>query len=358
MKLLTFFFFCVILFLPDLNFANDFKGAELRTLEPYTYGRMEARYKSTDKEGILASFFTYFDGTQSEPWANYKWNEIDVEILGRYNNNVQFNTITPGQAFHIRANYINFDPSQDYHTYAIEWTPDYVAWYIDDVEVYKQNGDHIKTLIYPQKIMMNIWNPVYESWVGSWNPEVLPAFAFYDWVSYYSYTPGAGNYGSSNNFTLSWKDNFDSLDTSRWEKGVHSFGGNNSDFIAENCVFKDGKMILCLTDAANIGFVDKTKPTVLWARAEDEKHLTVRFSEAINKTTAESKSNYIIQNVTIDSLLLQSDSRTVNLSVSGYDLSQNHSLVALNIKDTASVPNTMSLKSVTIIKFETVVVSN
>ncbi len=352
MKFIFCLLFCFFVLLPGINFSKDFKGAELRTLDSYLFGRIEARYKSTNKEGILASFFTYFDGTPTEPWATYKWNEIDVEILGRYNNNVQFNTITPGQAFHIRANYLDFDPSQDYHTYAIEWTPDYVAWFIDDVEVYKQTGDFVKTLIYPQKIMMNIWNPVYENWVGVWNPDVLPAFAFYDWVSYYSYTPGSGDYGTSNNFSIQWKDDFDSLNTARWEKGIHTFGGNNCDFIDDNCVFKDGKMILCLTDASNIGFVDKTKPTVLWVRADDEKHITVRFSEAINKTTAESISNYIIQNVKIDSVSLQSDNRTVKLSVTGYDLSQSYGLIVMNIKDTASTPNTMSLRSLTIINSE------
>ncbi len=48
---------------------------------------------------------------------------------------------------------------------------------------------------------MNIWNPLYENWAGVFNPEALPAFAYYDWVSYYSYTPGTGNYGTENNFT-------------------------------------------------------------------------------------------------------------------------------------------------------------
>lgn len=89
---------------------------------------------------------------------------------------------------------------------------------------------------------MNIWNPQYENWAGKFYPESLPAFAFYDWVSYYTYTPGSGNYGTDNNFTFSWIDNFDSWDTTKWDKATHTFPGNNCDFIQENAVFQDGKL--------------------------------------------------------------------------------------------------------------------
>lgn len=347
-KVISIIFFYILLFIPSTDSAKDFKGAELRTIDTFLYGRIEARYKATNKEGTLASFFTYFDGTPSDPWASSKWNEIDLEILGRYNNSVQFNAITPGQTNHVRANFVNFDPSQDYHIYAFEWTPDYVAWFIDNVEVYRQTGDHILTLSHEQKIMMNIWNPTAESWAGTWNPKILPAFAFYDWVSYYSYTPGSGSYGSSNNFSFQWKDDFDSFDASRWQKATHTFGGNNCDFIPDNCVFSDGKMILCLTDATNIGLVDKQPPVILWARA-DEKNIVVRFSEAIDKTVAETKTNFIVQNVTINRSTLLIDNETVVLSVSGIDLLQDYNLIVRNIKDTASTPNKIPTSSVSII---------
>ena len=118
MRFRAFIFFCIILISVAIDYAKDFKGAELRTIDSYTYGRIEARYKSTNRGGILASFFTYFDGTPDDPWETSKWNEIDIEILGRYDDNVQFNVITEGQTNHVRANFVNFDPSQDYHTYA------------------------------------------------------------------------------------------------------------------------------------------------------------------------------------------------------------------------------------------------
>ena len=185
-------------------------------------------------------------------------------------------------------------PHLDYHVYAFEWTPQYVAWFVDSIEVLKQSGAFIQTLTKPQKIMMNIWPPQYENWAGVLDPLTLPAFTYYDWVSYYSYNPGSGNYGTGNNFTHSWTDNFDSWDTSRWDKATHTWDGNGSDFIQENAVFNDGKLILCLTNATNIGYTDVMAPSYFM-----QEHLqikcTVVFSEEVDQTAAEDVTKYVHQ---------------------------------------------------------------
>lgn len=324
--------------------AKDFKGAEYRTKEAFTYGRFEVRMKSAQKEGMLSSFFLYHDG---DTQAN--WNEIDLEVMGRYSNNVQFNTITPGQVNHVRANYVAFNPSLDFHTYAFEWTPQYVSWFIDGYEVYRQTGPHIQTLDKAQKIMMNVWNPAYANWAGAWSPDILPAFAFYDWVSCYAYTPGSGSYGTGNNFTLKWKDNFDSWDQSRWDKASHTWDGNNCDFIFANAVFKDGMLVLCLTDSYNTGYQDKNPPVPLSARAEGGK-VTVRFSEEVEQTSAETASNYSSPGVSVAGARLLEDQKTVELSLSGFNPAVNNSLIISGIKDRASAANTMSARALTMIK--------
>lgn len=96
---------------------------------------------------MLSSFFTYYDGGGGVG----NWNEIDVEIMGRYFDNAQFNTITPNQTNYVSHKPMLTSPHLDYHTYAFEWTPDYVAWFIDGVEVVRQTGAHIQTLTRAQK---------------------------------------------------------------------------------------------------------------------------------------------------------------------------------------------------------------
>jgi beta-glucanase (GH16 family)/uncharacterized protein YozE (UPF0346 family) len=335
--------FLIIFFIQLISFAKDYKGGEYRTKESFLYGRFETRLKSPQKEGVLASFFTYHDFSS----GLQNWNEIDIEILGRYNNAVQFNVISPGQVNNVRQHFVSFNPHLDYHVYAFEWTPDYVAWFIDGVEVYRQTEEHIATINKAQKLMMNIWNPAYNNWVGEWNANILPAFAYYDWVSYSAYTPGNGSYGTGNNFSPQWRDEFDSWDTNRWDKATHTFGGNNCDFIHENIVFRDGKMILCLTDNVNIGYTDKKGPSPLWARATGNK-VRIMFSEEMEKASAETPTNYVIINSTVQSSVLLEDERSVDLTVTGLDTAITSNLILMNLKDKADPPNNMGLKAITI----------
>ncbi len=319
------------------------RGAEYRTKDSYLYGRFEASIKAPGKEGVLTSLFSYFDGLPNDQWSSSKWNEIDIEIMGRYFNDVQFNTITPNQANHVRHQYVNFDPALDYHIYAFEWTPEYVAWFIDGVEVYKQTEDHIRTLTRAQKLMMNIWSPIYTNWAGVWNDAVLPAFGYYDWAAYYKYTPGSGNYGTSNNFNLDWRDDFNTFDETRWEKGDHGFGGNRSSFVPENIAFVDSKLILCLTDKNVLGYTDNTAPKIISVRVVSENVLKVFFSEQVEKTSAETNSNYILSGSVITKATLLSDKRTVDIIVDKIDLNSNPILIVKNVKDVWSPANAMNL---------------
>lgn len=334
------FLLCSFVF-SGLAGAKNYKGAEYRTHDSYLYGRFEVRLKSAPVEGVLSTFFTYFDGTPEDPWATAKWNEIDLEIIGRYNNDVQFNTITHGQTNHVSHVFTDFDPADDYHTYAFEWTPEYVSWYIDGVMVRKQTGSHIQTLNRAQKIMMNTWNPAYTNWVGNMPVSGLPAFSWYDWVSYSAYTPGSGTEGEGNNFTPNWKDEFDTFDETRWSKATHSFEGNNCDFIPENAVIKDGKLILCLTNSTNIGYTDITPPTFLYGRQNDTL-VTIKFSEKVTRETVENTGNYFINPLTIKSASITQDSSGVVILTSKPDSSKLYNILIKGIKDRFEVPNTLS----------------
>jgi len=330
---------CYLFSLLVLIVANAFSavyyGGEYRTYEGFVYGRFEASFKPPRGSGTLASFFTYHDFT-----ATTAWNEIDFEILGRYTDDVQVTSIGPRQKWRNSHQYVPFIPQDGFHTYAFEWTPDYIAWFIDGVEYYRQEQAHIQQFVFPQKIMMNLWSSESSSWVGPWDDRILPLFAWYDWVSYASYTPGSGNTGTGNNFTLEWRDEFTSWDQSRWTMGTHTFSGNRVTFRRENVFFRDGCMVLCMTKAPEMGFTDKTPPAVLWARA-DQDTVIVRFSEAIDPATA-GKANFAITGITIYDAILQPDQQTVKLAVSPLDTSKRNNVVALNVKDTFSPANKLT----------------
>ena len=331
--------FLLLFVLFTIGYSQNYRGAELRTLEPLLYGKFEVRYKPAQGEGLVSSFFTYNDDHPNTPW-----NEIDIELLGRFPNVVDMNVIT--NTSHLRTHFTTLDTHIDFNEYGFEWTPDYVAWFINGEEIYRQTDEHIEDLTYPSKLMMNIWNPVYDDWVGTWDDRVLPRFAYYDWVRYSSYTPGDGNSGTDNNFTFQWQDDFNDFNDSRWEKKHnHTWGGNQSTFIRENIVFEDGYLILCLTSEENIGNQDQEKPILLWARASGDS-IMAQFSEELDPESSQNENNFSVSGASVISAELMGNLRTVKLKVSDLSLEENHNLIISGIEDDNEPPNVQMAQSI------------
>ncbi len=293
--------------------------------------------KSSAVDGTIASFFTYHEQSHIS-----EWNELDIEILGRYNDQVQFNVISPNQADHVYSHQAAFDPSKEFHVYAMEWTPDYVAWSVDSTEVYRQTAEHIAEINLTQKIMMNLWASAYADWSGVLDAGALPAYAMYDWVKYYSFTPSAGQ-----PFTLQWTDHFNSFDTGRWEKASHTWDSNQCDFTPANVTLQDGYMILSLTKKPATGYnggtileTDITKPYLqeLWFFGDK---IQIRFSEKMEPVSAQTAANYVVTGVTVSSAELAGDGRTVWLQTAGRDSSLSYNLLPINLKDRAG--NTLNI---------------
>jgi len=228
--------------------AKPYKGAELYSAEPAKYGRYVMRMRMAKGSGLLSTFFTYKNGSEV---SGALWEEIDIEVLGK------------NDAYQMQSNIIVGSPRQttemlhtasqsladDYHTYTLEWTPDYVAWFIDGQQVRKINGGNfVSSLVNPQSMRFNIWASTSESWVGSFNSAILPVYQFINYMEYYAYN------SSTKGFTLSWRDDFNSFDANRWGKADWTFDGNYVDFDPANVVVQNGTLILALTTENAKGF--------------------------------------------------------------------------------------------------------
>ncbi len=114
---------------------------------------------------------------------------------------------------------------------------------------------------------------------------------------------------------------------------------------------KDGKLILCLTNSTNTGYTDITPPSVLWARTNSSDKITVAYSEEVNQSDAENISKYYITDsqVSIKNAKLLDDLKTVELGVSGINLSNSYLLIIYPIKDRASIPNTSNTQAKSLI---------
>ena len=179
---------------------------------------------------------------------------------------------------------------------------------------------------------MNLWVPVYEDWVGKWNDDIIPRFAYYDHVAYYEYSPSGGDYGTDKAFKFKWRDDFDAFDSNRWEKATHGFSGNRVRFEPRNVIYKDGKMILCLTNDNAFGYQDAVPPKGLYGFSRNN-IITIRFSEELDSTSATNLSNYTINNVQINKIDFDRDKRTVHLHTSSLDRKKTYRVSISNIID-------------------------
>lgn len=255
---------------------KPYRGAEYRTIDDFTYGRFEVRMKTAVGSGIVSSFFTIDDYWANGLSSTENWREIDFEALGNQGNAIQTNIITAYETHHEELTFTPFYPHESFHTYAFEWTPQSILFFVDDQLVRQDNNNYISSLNTGQKIMMNIWQPIWESWVGEFNASILPAYVFYDWVKYYTYTPDNGTYGTQNDFTFSWSDEFNYFDNQTWEKATHTWSANNAQFVQQNAVLQDGYLILCLTDNLSFGYLGDALSIVDFQKPNNDKTIIIK----------------------------------------------------------------------------------
>ena len=195
-------------------------GGEIYSYDSFTYGRVEARMRLSAVSGLVGSLFTFGDLGH--------WTEIDFEFLGLYSDKVQINVISGDAPTKIQTPELVLIPkyAEEFHNYAIEWTPNYIRWLVDDQEIKRHDAPDTQVVFLRQSkqtIHANYWPSRSKAWAGAIDEKRLPANLEYDWVRFYDYKEHANG---TTTFDLKWQDDFDTLDTSRWGLANWSFEGN------------------------------------------------------------------------------------------------------------------------------------
>ena len=231
--------------------ARAITGAELIRSAPERYGRFEARLRFAAGDGVVSSMFLWKDGSERE---GVYWNEIDIEKVGAdcrgYSSNVIYGT--PKREAVVRVA-TSADLCAEYHTHAIEWTPDRLVWTLDGAEVRRLSADELaafeQNALPGMQLRFNLW--VGDArFGGNFQPDILPVQQFIEWVAYARYTPGV----AGAEFTPAWREEFAAPLGAEWAFGTWDSPLGHSTHSPANVTLDSGVGVLSLTADSATGF--------------------------------------------------------------------------------------------------------
>ncbi len=220
--------------------AHATSGGELYTTASYSYGRFEARIQFAGGDGVVSSFFLWKNESEMK---EVFWNELDLETVWadcELKTNALYGL---PEANHTDSSGSEGGWCTGFHTYAFEWTPDYVAWSVDGTELRRETGADSEAFrdnaAEGMQLHFNTW-PGDNTFGGNFTEAILPVHEYINWVQYSSYADG--------DFTLEWREDFaGSTLPDGWATGTWGSPKGLSTHMPENVNFMNGYAIISLT---------------------------------------------------------------------------------------------------------------
>jgi len=117
--------------------GKNYTSARLKTqgLMTFTYGRIEGRMKIAQGQGLWPAFWMLGDDIGNNPWPGC--GEIDVmENIGKEPNIIHATIHGPGYSAGegpTKALTLSAPVADSFHVFAVEWEPNTIRWYVDDM---------------------------------------------------------------------------------------------------------------------------------------------------------------------------------------------------------------------------------
>lgn len=124
-----------------------YTSARLKTqgLQEFQYGRIEARLKVPTGKGLWPAFWMLGNDFDGSNWPDC--GEIDImEYLGKEPDLIMGTLHGPGYSGALgisKWNRQSYNIADDFHTYAIEWSPDQIDWFYDGVKYHTVTRDDV-----------------------------------------------------------------------------------------------------------------------------------------------------------------------------------------------------------------------
>ena len=152
----------------------------------FKYGRIEARIKGPVGAGTWAAFWLLGANIDDRPWPGC--GEIDVtELLGH---DPLTNYGTPPGPASGRSYTVTMDKgfADEYHTYAVDWLPDQITWYVDGKAFGTYNKseltDPVHTWVFDHEYYLIINLAMGGNFPGPIDPKLKSATTSFDWIRF------------------------------------------------------------------------------------------------------------------------------------------------------------------------------
>ncbi|XP_054809901.1 probable xyloglucan endotransglucosylase/hydrolase protein 6 [Prosopis cineraria] len=136
-------------------------GCGFASYRKYMFGRISMKIKlvAGDSAGTVTAFYMNSD-------TNAVRDELDFEFLGNRSGQpytVQTNIFVHGQGNREQRVNLWFDPSIDFHTYAILWNRRQIVFKVDDVPIRVYKNNEARGIPYPKMQAMGVYSTLWEA---------------------------------------------------------------------------------------------------------------------------------------------------------------------------------------------------
>ena len=147
--------------------AGTMASGEISTIDQKSYGSYEISMKLPNAPSSITGFFLYAPPDYAQ--------EIDIEIYNQPDGKIMFTSYANGAQTQSLTKDLDFDPTADFHHYRIDYKPDFIDFYVDDLHLTRfSEGIPHK----PMYLMVNAWFP---NWLAK-RPAPQTQLLLIDWI--------------------------------------------------------------------------------------------------------------------------------------------------------------------------------